>query len=449
MTYLRTALSTTAAITLTTLASPAFAQEGSARQGVLSFSQGFELSDNPALDPGFDGHSLTSTTGVGLELVSETTTQVLRFTIGTEYEGEISGDTGDDFDFTGSYATLNYGREGANGRFEFSAAYRERNLDDEVIETDTGFVIDSGTLESIDLSTRIITGIEGPFGLEVGLSYSDNDYTDTADPDLIDSTRTAADVLAHFRVSPDYGYRARAGYSFLDEEDGTETTTTYLGAGIEGETSTGLTYYGDVIFDRSEVTVPGPSTSEDDGIGIEAGITRELSNGSLGFELASRVDDDGRRSSAEVSRSFELPDGGLAFSLGVVDQELDDSLRVIGGLDYTKETPRGGLTASISQDATVDDGSPILNTGVSVGYAEDINEISGWEANVSWFSSNELGGSDDDTRSRASLAYTRELAEDWAMRTGVEHERVSTSGGTSRSSNTVFFTIERDITFGF
>ena len=69
----------------------------------------------------------------------------------------------------------------------------------------------------------------------------------------------------------------------------------------------------------------------------------------------------------------------------------------------------------------------------------------GWNT----FESNQLGGTDDDTRGIATLAYNRDLTEDWSMRTGFEHIRITETGAADRSSNTVFFSIQRDITFGF
>ena len=47
------------------------------------------------------------------------------------------------------------------------------------------------------------------------------------------------------------------------------------------------------------------------------------------------------------------------------------------------------------------------------------------------------------------MTYTRSLTEDWEMNAGVEHVREVDDGGPSESSNTIFFNIQRDITFGF
>lgn len=447
MTYLRTGLSLTATLTLSvaTLAAPALGQEGSGRQGVLSFSQGFEFSDNPDLVTNPGGDSLISRTSLGLALSSETRVQRLSFSIGTEIVGDIFGETDDDFQFDNYTAELQYARAGANSELAFSASYRDVDLDDEVFDTGTEIIIDTGTVKSTRLGVDVRTGIEGPFGMDVSAGYFDKEYANTLDPDLIDSTTVNLDAVTYFRVAPNLAFRGLAGIEDIDEADGTQTSNTYVGVGVEGDTAGGLNFVGDILFDRSEVT----GSPTEDGVGVELGVTQDRVNGTIGFELASRVDDAGRRSSVRVNRSYERPDGGLAFSLGVVDQEGDDSLRLIGGLDYTRETPRGGLTASLSQDAGTSDGMAVLNTGIAVSYAQDINSVSGWEASVEYFANNELGTSDDDNRAAATLAYTRDLTADWGMRTGVEHQRVSEAGGSARSSNTLFFSIERDITFGF
>ena len=82
-------------------------------------------------------------------------------------------------------------------------------------------------------------------------------------------------------------------------------------------------------------------------------------------------------------------------------------------------------------------------------FSQSINSYSGWSAGLSYVAVDEFGGSDDDDRATARVTYSRSLTEDWRMNTGVEHIRESESSGSSDTSNTIFFNIERDITFGF
>jgi hypothetical protein len=456
---MRTGLSLTATLALSvSYLPPAFAQEEPGLIGTLSFSQGIEISDNEDLDSTTSGATLTSRTGLGFALSSETRTESLRFNIGTELVGEYGGGAADEFDVENTSADLAYSREGANARLGFSASYSEIQLEDSVIETTPAFgigfgslVIDEGTAKITNLNGSFETGINSPFGVELRAGYFRSEFGATVDPDRTDTERVSLDSVARFQLNPAYTARVLAGISVQNEEDALESESrdSYVGVGLSTETASGLSVTGDIMFDRSETTVLGPVTTTEDGIGVDLSVSQSQPAGSIGFDLSSRISEDGRRTQASVNRSMELPTGELAFVLGIVDQEGDDSLRPLGRLSYRQDTPRGGLTASLSQEPSVDDGDIYTNTRLAVDFAQDIDSTSGWMAGLAYSAVNEVGGTDDDNRATASLAYTRSLTEEWRMRTGLEHIRESTGGGSTESSNTVFFNIERDITFGF
>jgi hypothetical protein len=447
MTYLRTGLSLTATLALSvSYLPPAFAQEGPGFSGTLTLSQGIELTD----DDGSGDSSITSRTGLAFGARSVTRTETLSFGLGSEIVGEFGGGSDDEFDLENTDARIEYVRRGASSALSFSASYTEFNLDDTVISSGPVFGIGTGTLiidDGIAAITRVDvaleTGIDEPFGFEVRTGYFNEDFTDTIDPDLIDNDAYYLDATALFRIDPERTIRALAGFS-RETEASVDTDSVYVGAGLAGRTAGGLGFSGDVLFDRTEV---GSFTN--DGIGIELSVTQERQNGEYEFELSSRIDEDGRRTEASVGRSVTLPAGSLAFSLGIVDQEGDSSLRPLASIAYERETRSGALTASLSQRPSVDGASYYSNTDISVGYRDQINDLSGWSAGLSYSAANELGGTDDDDRTTATIAYTRTLAQDWEMSTGLSHVRESSGGGATDTSNTVFFNIQRDITFGF
>ena len=442
MTYLRTGISLTAlSLSMTTLASPVLGQEGSGRQGVLSFDQGFSYDFEDGLE---------STTDLGLTISSETRTQRLSFGIATELFGDFTDGSSDEFEIRNSSARIDYSRSGANSALSFSVNYREVNLGDDTFELAPGLILisEDGTLTTSGANARLETGIEGPFGLTLEALYRDDDYEDTVDPDLVDEVTTSLDALARFSLSPSLSLRARAGISRVEEDDlagETERENRYVGLGVGGETPGGLTFAADIIFDESEVTNAVPSTTTNDGVGFDISLLQQRRNGTIGAEFSSRTDDAGRRTTAEVNRSFDLRTGALAFAIGVVDQEGVDDLQVVGRLEYAAETPRGEVSASITQDAVSDDGDTEVSTSLALAYRQEINAFSGWEAELTYDASEELIGADDDDSTTAVLAYTRDLTNEWSMRTGYEITRDS-AGDTS---NSVFFNIERDITFGF
>ena len=447
MTYLRTGLSLTATLALSvSYLPPAFAQEGPGFSGTLSLSQGIELTD----DDGSDETSVTSRTGLTFGARSVTRTETLIFGLGSEIVGEFGGDSDDEFDLENTQARIEYTRRGASSALTFSARYNEFNLDDTVISSGPAFgigtgtlIIDDGTAAIARVDVGLETGIDEPFGFELRTGYFNEDFTDTIDPDLIDNDAYYVDATALFRIDPSRTIRVLAGFS-RESEASVDTDNFYVGAGLAGRTAGGLGFTGDVLFDRSEV-----GTSTDDGVGVELSVTQERPNGEYEFGLSSRIDEDGRRTEASVSRSVTLPAGSLAFSLGIVDQEGDSSLRPLASVAYERATRSGALTASLSQAPSVDGSNYYSNTDISVGYRDQINELSGWSADLSYRAVNELGGTDDDDRATATIAYTRTLAQDWEMSTGLSHVRESSAGGATDTSNTVFFNIQRDITFGF
>lgn len=440
MTNLRTGI-TFAALSLSLAAVPStvVGQEGSGREGVLSFSQGFDYD----LEDGLD-----TRTELGLRLSSATRSETFSFGLGTELFGDFSDGSSDTFEFRNWSSSLGYTRQGTNSSLRFSARYREAHLGDDTFEVAPGLFLfgDDGSVATTSFGARLETGIEGPFGLALDANYRNADYSNTVDPDLVDETSASLDAIARFRMSPSMSLRALAGIEKVDESDATDTEreNKYVGLGVETVSAGGLSFSADILLDRSEVTTSIPSSTSDSGIGVELAVTQTRRNGSVGASLSSRIDDVGRRTTVMVNRSLDLRNGGLDVSLGVVDQEGEDDLQIVGELSYSAETPRGALSARLNQAAVTSDGDTTISTNLLLGYNEAINAYSGWEAALGYFASDELAG-DDENRATASIAYLRELTPDWSMRTGYEYVRDDDGD----DSNSVFFKIERDITFGF
>lgn len=438
--------------------SPVLAQDGPGLVGTFRFSQGLEVSDNPDLMTSSPGTTFTSVTGLGFSLDSETRNQRFNFSLGTDLEGRFGegASAADDFETTNNRVGVSYDREGANSSLSLGADYSEINLRDQTVgffvddEFDPdALVIDGGSRERRDIRARLRTGIEGPFGLDVSARHTSFDYKDTTDPDLEDSDTLRVDGTAYFRINPAMTARVIAGLSERDEVDATSTERrdSYVGVGLEGELASGVRYDAALTVDDSEVRELGVVTTSEDGVGVSLGATFDRPDGELGIDVSSRVDETGRRTTAQVRRSFDLPQGGLSLSLGVVDQE-DDGTEFIASLSYERELPTGMLEASLVQRPGTDDGSPVVNTSLSVNYRQQINEVSSWDAGFSFGESSGFGASGGDSSATATFAYNRELTEEWSLRAGVELQRVNDSGA-DRDSNTVFVTVGRDFSFGF
>ncbi|MXQ06417.1 hypothetical protein GQ651_01015 [Alphaproteobacteria bacterium GH1-50] len=450
-----------ATLTLTTaLPAGLLAQEATGIRGTLSVTQGLEWSDNRRLDIVSPGSTLTSVTRLGFGAISETRTQQLNFNV----DGSIEGSFGDgatdqeDFRIVSDSIRLGYSRSGANSRLSFDASTTTREIDDDVIgffvngEFDpNALVLDGGEVERTRLSARIETGLEGPFGLDVSARSSTRDYVDTTDPELVDQETVSLDATARFRIRPSLALRARAGMSETDETElGVVQTTSrrYLGFGVEAESAGGLAFTGDLILDKSQTDQDGVEVSDDDGVGFEVTLEQARPNGSVGFEVTSRVDNSGRRSSARVLRSIDMPTGALSFSLGLVDQENAD-IEFTSSLAYARETPAGRVTANLQQSPSTDAGEAFLNTSFSLGLTRELSQISELGASIEYGSARAFTEDDADRRATFGVTYQRELTRDWDLTAGLEHTRVDDADDEDRSSNTVFINIGRDFDFGF
>ena len=428
-------------LSATALALPAGAQQGPGREGVLSYGTGLDFDFE-------DG--LSSTTDVGVTLRTRTAVDQFELRFGTELFGDFTDSGTDDFAFRNRYVNTTFARRVANSALNFSAGYTETDLDDDVDTAGPVIIItDTGELATTRATLGFQTGIAGPFGLSFDARYRDSNYSNTIDPDLEDEVEIGADVLARFALSRTLDLRARAGISQIDEDDlfGTERQSTFVGVGVGGTNGQGLTFTADLLFDRSEVTTTAPvSSSTDDGLGFDIDVSQARPDGSAGVRLASRVDDTGRRTEASVLRRFDRPTGGLSLSLGVVDQEGDDTLRPIGSLAYSRDSGDGQtISARIGQHAGSRNGGTVVSTSVDLNYSRDINGVSGWSAGLGFFATDDLGGGDYDDRTTASLAYRRDITPEWSMNTGYSFSRDSDGD----EANSVFFNVTRDITFGF
>ena len=424
-------------------ACPALAQQAqpAGREGVLSYGTGLDFDFE-------DG--LSSTTNMALTFRTRTPIDQFELRFGTELYGDFTDTGTDDFSFRNRFISTSFARRVSNSSLSLSAGYTETDLADDVDTSGPVIIItDAGELATTRAALGIQTGIVGPFGLSFDARYRDRDYTNTIDPDLVDETEIAADVLARFGLTRTLDLRLRAGISQLDEEDlaGTETTNTYFGVGIGGTSGQNLSFSADLLFDKSDVDTSTPvSSSSEDGFGFDINVSQTRPDGAAGVRLASRIDDSGRRTSASVSRRFDRPTGALAISLGVVDQEGDDTLRPIGTLDYSRSAGDGQtFSARIGQSAATDSGGTVVSTSVVLNYDRDIDGVSGWRAGLGFYATDDLGGGDYEDRTTASLAYRRSITPEWSLNTGYSFSRDSDGD----EDNSVFFNVTRDITFGF
>ena len=437
---------------------PAISQDGTGVRAKLSVSSGLEFSDNLRLDQNSPGDTYTSVTDLGFRLTSETRNERLNFGLTGRLEGsEGDGATSEeDFRLSRRGANLDYRRQNATSRFAFRGRYDKVEVEDDIFgflidgEFDpNALVIDRGDVTRTSLSTRLQTGLEGPLGFDVSAAWRERDYSDETDPDLEDREQWRFDTTAEFRIRASLALRARAGINDTDEEDGfdrLESENKYVGFGVQSETAGGLFIVGDILLDDSSTDRNGVFEDDDDGLGLELSITQARTDGEIGFDLSSRIDESGRRTIASVRRAIEMPTGGLSFSLGLVEQDSD--LEFTSSLEYFRETPVGTVTANILQRPSTSASEAILNTAVNLGITRALTPVSDIGATFRYGASRDFGESTDDRRATIGVNYRRDITRDWDLNAGYEYTRVEDDVD-DWSRNTVYFNIGRDFDFGF
>jgi hypothetical protein len=432
------------------LATPVTADDTSNGEVTLRFSQSNEYSDNILLTtPARSGHVLTTSLDAGVRY--GTSTIQLVFGLGADLVGAPRA-LDDGFEVQNRRASLDVSRTTSGTELSVLASYLEKTLDDDFIDTGDGSLdlIDSGTRATTALTFKMVQGQDGPLETQLTATARRLDYFNTVDPDLDDEDDVSLRAEVLRRPTDGTTLRTLGQLSLRQEDDlaRTKTQRSFLGFGILKETDSGLSLRTDAFYDWNRVTENGIPRRED-GLGFRFGLIQPRKDGALSFTLASRARPDGRRTQANLTRDYETANSVFSVWIGAIEDDDDDAVEWIGGAKYSGDLSRGTLTARLQQNAVNDAGSTFWNTRLNLGYAQDINQVSRWQAGLAYTEADELGGSDDDSRASAKVVYAHDLTKEWSMQTGIEHVRVRETGVETRVSNTVFFTIGRDISFAF
>ena len=115
------------------------------------------------------------------------------------------------------------------------------------------------------------------------------------------------------------------------------------------------------------------------------------------------------------------------------------------GLNYVHALPRGVFSASLQQSvSTTSDNIAVINTGLALGYVQNLDAISSLSANFGVNGSNLIGSTGSDTqRVDMSVTYRRELTSDWGLVGGIGHTLAKSDGTPDRRSNRIFIGLQR------
>ncbi|OWU81972.1 hypothetical protein [Phaeobacter sp. 22II1-1F12B] len=417
---------------------PGWAQDDSNAgfHATLGVTQGFTYGDNLGLgipgnpnDPE-EGTSSLATTGLRLDMSSITRTQRFNFSIGGSgrYGSPASG-TSLSTGFVDPFMTVLYSREGANARFNFSAAIRETDVsdvigaefdDDGVLipPTDLGDLTGTGTRRTYTASVGFETGLYSPFGLRFQADSFKVEYSDTTSNSLNDFERTSAQMTALFRIDPINTAVADFRYSLYNDDTGNpdeETRTVEFG------------FDRDLVSGGSIVARLG-YTDTDDGLANtndNGGTTGrlvyndKLPNGGYSVGYIIRRTNNNEIDTLRVSRNLDLPLGSISGNIGLTSLG-GASPEVVGGLNYNRDTQKGSYSFQVNRTVTSDsDDEDRFSTQLSARYRHDLTPYSSLVANILYYELDGTSTSNEVSRSSLELGYQHSLTEDWFLSTGV------------------------------
>ena len=421
---------------------------------VASFdvTQRLEFSDNPDLDvendPDFFGRTI-------LEFTLDSVTSLEDFSLGIGTDIEEGRDDKSSVDFTNTFLRLGYDRATRNANIGTTLRYRESDATtsffDDDFDSDSDVINqDTGTRQNYGFGLTGAVGLEAPIGASFIFDYNELRYSGTDDPDLTDQSTLDTSAQINFRIDPRIIARLTGKYIDFDARgNGTNRETTGFGAGVLLEFSPVLT--GDFAASYDRIERSGDQTATNDGISFSAGLTQELTNGTLGATLSSEVSSngDGRRGFFTIDRDMNLSQrAALAYSLGGTRSK-NNSFEPLVNVDYAYALPTAELTFGLSQRFdTNSDNEERINTSLNAGYVQQINSLSSFSADFSLFNRNDLGPADDDGRRiDISLSYQYAVTRDWGLVGGVSHILSTSDSEDDRSSNTVFVGLQRNFSW--
>lgn len=461
-TWRRTALAGLAA----TAAMPAAAQQANAPNPLLTFnfSSSLNVSDNYDLSVEKPGTSTFIDNTLGIGYRTETEVQSLRFGLsGVARLADLPAQGGE-ASFDDKTLSFEYQRFGADSDLSLFARYNSSDLaffdplsvltiEDPLDEND---LVAERTGSRITSSAGITlrTGLSSPLSFSLSAETRQRDFIDVNDPDLFDSRTNSLSATAGALVSPVTRLSLTGTLSdyTADDEEQTDRLNRSLSLGLSHETDAATLFSGSLgyqLIDTDETDIFGQRarTRQDGAVGT-LGVTRDLLNGTIGLSFAHSITTTGGRSTLQLTRDMDLPNGSLVFAIGASQGDTGRPTAV-GDLSYLTILPDGQITLGLSRSvSTGSDDEELEVTRLRLGLVYNLTAVSALELNADFAQTLAIGddGIDRD-RGRLRAAYRHALTEDWNLSGGYEYTVTRREGLDNADENSLFLTIGRSFAF--
>jgi len=398
-----------------------------------------------------EDEGVRSLTSLNFSLSSERRNQRLLLGVNTGLAYNLSGkDDGDDFEFEDTSLTLSYAIENRNTQLTFDGAYRRADVDDAVFFNELigqDVLTGGGRRDVFSFNTGLTWGREGPFTVTLGHNYSDTNFSDTTDLDLVDRITQGFNADVSFEISPVLTATAFASWQEVDRDGVNENDqiNRFYGVGANYRLNPTTRLSASVNFNNNDSTF----SDENDGVGYSLGLDRDLANGLLRFSLSQDETINDTRREIMISRSIDLQRGSLSLGLGATKTD-GFSAQPLANLGLNYEINKlSELDVTLAQTASVDgDDEETVTTRLGVDYIRSLTELSSLSAGIQLVDQNALdSGGIDRSSINFDVTYRYDVGSDWDLVTGYEYSSVRTDGQEDRDTSTLFLGIERSFDF--
>ncbi len=419
----------------------------------FGIAERFEYGRNLALDVPDPGNGFIASTILSFGLSSETRSQTIELDAVTGLRLQDLPDREDSFDIGDARLGFGYTREAANAGLELEADYLRfdigllRSLSD--FEDEDGFIVlpgdfsdltGEGTRSEYSYGLSFDGGRQNLIGYSFGLVGSGLRYTDTTDTGLSDNDRIGGDVGLSFALSPVTSVSVDYAIERFEEDDDEETErdTDAVSLGLLHEFSA-LTRLeasiGYTIIDERQV-ISGDSSES--GLIGSVGVVHDVANGSASALLDTSRTISGRLDRFLLGRSFAVPDGDFAATLGAARRP-DGTIDAIGSLAFDREYGPNTLRVRLSREILSDDEDEYFAaTVIDVGYIWGLTPLSQFSLRALYAVSEATDSSTGVEFSAISAVYSHDIGQDWSLNTGIDY-RVRDEDGLDRATSPLVF----------
>jgi hypothetical protein len=387
---------------------PAVAQDTGPMGTVLTFGIGERLqySDNLDLTPVSLGSTTEAITYLNFGMIKNTDTSSFTLDASVEllFASAPPGSTAAN-GLNNPFFGITYQTNSASSVFNANASLQQTTLNQirDVTDFDTG----SGVRGNYLVGASIGWGQDAPFGYGLSAAYEDITYTDTTDPGLTDAQRFDIGANASLALSP----------------------VTQLTLGLN----------------RSNFKEAGASSAN---LQIEgnAGLVINRANGdvaSANFFLTNT--ETGQREGLSAQYQMALPNGSLQFTPGLT-RATTGKVYWTSDFQWQQNLPNGSFSAEWSQGVTSqnENDEEVLLSGVSLGYAHDVNPLNSFQLNLDWAQQVYTVSGETSNNTSFEAVWSRTITQDWNIDVGYLYRLSDRNTADSAQSNTVYLQLNRD-----